>query len=125
MIFIESCVYLRVGCKLKEENVNTMSIRKYRKSILLLFFLCGSHLMKAEGQDGIANVFHFFDLLMKFSNGLIFTILIGFLIKIIMKKIFKNLNYLNIISFSIAFLIVLLLQICYQEKFTYLIFNNI
>jgi len=39
--------------------------------------------MKAEGQAGIGKIFSFFELLMIISNGFIFTVFIGFLIKLI------------------------------------------
>ena len=87
--------------------------------------LCIPSFMKAEGQAGIGKIFSFFELLMIISNGFIFTVFIGFLIKLILKKMFKNLSEINIISFSSALFIVLMLQICYRDKFTYLIYNNL
>ena len=98
-------------------------MKKYRTSIYLISMLCIPSFMKAEGQAGIGKIFSFFEILMIISNGLIFTFLIGFLIKLILKKIFINLSYLNIISFCSALFIVLILQIYYSDKFTYLIYN--
>ena len=100
-------------------------MKKNRTSIYLISMLCIPSFMKAEGQAGIGKIFSFFELLMIISNGFIFTVFIGFLIKLILKKMFKNLSEINIISFSSALFIVLMLQICYRDKFTYLIYNNL
>lgn len=100
-------------------------MKKNRTSIYLISMLCIPSFMKAEGQAGIGKIFSFFELLMIISNGFIFTVFIGFLIKLILKKMFKNLSEINIISFSSALFIVLILQICYRDKFTYLIYNNL
>lgn len=98
---------------------------KFRKSIWVFLIFIFPIVMKAEGQDGIEKIFSFFDVLIQVSNGFIFTFFIGFIIKLLLKKIYGNQKYQNFISFSIALLIVILLQICYQEKLTYLIYNNL
>lgn len=100
-------------------------MKKYRTSIYLISMLCIPSFMKAEGQAGIGKIFSFFELLMIISNSFLFTVFIGFLIKLILKKKFKNLSEINIISFSLALFIVLILQIYYSDKFTYLIYNNL
>lgn len=100
-------------------------MEKYRTSIYLLLMLLLPNIMKAEGQDGVEKLFLFIDLLMIISNGFIFTIFLGFLIRLMIIKVFKNLNHFNLISFSLALIIVVLLQVYYQEKFTYLIYNNL
>jgi len=100
-------------------------MKKFRKSIWVFLILFFPSIMKAEGQDGIGKMFSFFDVLMQIFNGFIFTFFIGFIIKLLLKKNHGNQKHQNFISFSIALLIVILLQICYQEKFTYLIYNNL
>lgn len=87
--------------------------------IFFLFILFMPSLMKAEGQDGIGKIYSLFDLLMKISNGLLFTFILGVLINLVLKRVFVNLSKLHLISFSTAFIIVVLLQIIYKPVVHY------
>ena len=103
-----------------------MKVSKHNKkkslSTIVIFFLF-NYPVFAEGQKGISDIFSFFDKFMIVTNIFVYTVIFGLLIKIIIGRFFIGNKRLNLLSFSISFLVSILLTIIFEEKFTYLLFG--
>ncbi|WP_432670088.1 hypothetical protein [Flavobacterium sp. SM2513] len=77
----------------------------------------------AEGQSGLEYIVSFGYLLILITNILLFTIIIGLMIKVLYSKLYPKVKGNNVKVFSILILISILLTIIFQDKFTFLIFD--
>lgn len=89
---------------------------------VLLTLFCSNQCF-AEGQDGITEIVNFGYSFMVISNILIYTLILGIILKFTLLKINQNIQQINLKAFSISFAISILLTIVFGEKFTFLIFD--
>ena len=91
------------------------------KLFFLSAFLLFCNISFAEGQDGLDSILSFGHSVMVITNVLLYTLIVGIIIKFFFLK--GNLKNEYIKSFLISLLISLLLLAIFKDEFTFLIYN--
>ena len=99
-------------------------MKNYIQKALALFFISlFSNRCFAEGQSEISELFGYFNSFMVITNILVYTILLGFLLRFGFQKFNSKIQNRNSKAFLASLLVSVLLNIIFKDKFTYLIFD--
>ncbi|PKB15857.1 hypothetical protein [Flavobacterium sp. 5] len=103
-----------------------IKIIKERYNLLFLaflFFYCNQSF--AEGQEIFSDIVNFAYAFMVITNILVYTVIIGIIIRALFFKDNLKIENRNLKSFSISLLLSILLTIIFQDKFIFLIFDTL